>query len=93
MSSTPKHLALYNAFNWQPPQFAHVGLLLDKGKQKLSKRSGSVHISEYREKGVFPEALLNFLALHGWSHSGSDSMNLKELVENVGTLSRFPVHI
>jgi len=84
MSSTPKHLALYQAFGWEPPKFAHVGLLLDKDRQKLSKRLSSTNISQLREQGVFPEALTNFVALLGWSHNfGRDVMTMDDLIENV----------
>jgi glutamyl-tRNA synthetase len=85
MSSTPKHLAMYNAFGWQPPAFAHVGLLMDENRQKLSKRKLDIDISAFRDKsGIFPEALTNYVALLGWSHGQrSDIMSLQQLVENV----------
>jgi glutamyl-tRNA synthetase len=84
MSSTPKHLSMYEAFGWTPPKFAHVGLLVDLKKQKLSKRTGSIDIAAYRNQGVFPEALTNFVALLGWSHyEKSDVMSLEDLVKNV----------
>jgi glutamyl-tRNA synthetase len=61
MSSTPKHLAIYEALGWSPPVFAHVGLLLDKDRQKLSKRHGSIDVASFRDKmGVFPETLTNY---------------------------------
>lgn len=83
MSSTPKHLALYQAFNWQPPQFAHVGLLLDKDRQKLSKRTQSIDIRHWRLAGIFPETLTNFVALLGWSHNtGQDVMSMSDLIRN-----------
>jgi glutamyl-tRNA synthetase len=75
---------MYQAFGWEPPAFAHVGLLLDKDRQKLSKRTGSIDISEWRNKGVFPETLTNFLALLGWSHKAkSDVMSMEDLIRNV----------
>lgn len=84
ISSTPKHLALYRAFNWQPPVFAHVGLLMDIHGNKLSKRNFDVDLDHYKQRGVFPETLTNFVALMGWSHSRkSDVMDLSELVEIV----------
>ncbi|KAI3336566.1 hypothetical protein HD806DRAFT_517705 [Xylariaceae sp. AK1471] len=67
--STPRHVALYNAFGWQSPQFAHVGLLVDQKKQKLSKRFGSFNLSSWKEKGILPIALLNYVLLLGWSPS------------------------
>lgn len=84
MSSTPKHMAMYQAFGWTPPTFAHVGLLLDKNRQKLSKRLESMSIADLRHEGVFPETLTNFVALLGWSHNtGNDTMCLQELINNV----------
>lgn len=84
LSTTSRHLALYNAFGWQPPLFAHVGLLVDAEGQKLSKRNSGVDtdIKSYREKGYLPEALTNFVSLLGWSHKeGSDFMDLEKMVE------------
>jgi glutamyl-tRNA synthetase len=85
MSSTPKHLELYQAFGWQPPAFAHVSLLVDKNGAKLSKRTGSIDLSELRDKqGIFPGTLINFAALLGWSHIGSDDfMEMEDLIRNV----------
>lgn len=86
MSSTQKHLALYQAFGWSPPSFAHVGLLLDKQGQKLSKRTPgtAVMVSTARDLGIFPETLTNAVALLGWSHNKkNDLMNMEELIENV----------
>jgi glutamyl-tRNA synthetase len=85
MSSTPKHLAMYNAFQWEPPSFAHVGLLMDQNRQKLSKRNMDLDISAFRNKmGIFPETLTNFVALLGWSHNQrKDIMSLQRLIETV----------
>ncbi|ROT42086.1 glutamyl-tRNA synthetase [Sodiomyces alkalinus F11] len=67
--STPKHVALYNAFNWTPPAFAHAGLLCGPNGEKLSKRNRDIDIdmAAYRDKGILPSALNNWLALLGWS--------------------------
>ncbi|ODA77107.1 hypothetical protein RJ55_07625 [Drechmeria coniospora] len=65
--STPKHLALYHAFGWDPPTFAHLGLLVNPDGSKLSKRNDSVNISRYAEEGVFPIALLAWLSNLGCS--------------------------
>ncbi|RFU34964.1 hypothetical protein B7463_g1404, partial [Scytalidium lignicola] len=82
MSSTPKHLAMYEAFGWTAPQFAHVGLLVNHKNQKLSKRDGSIDISSYRDQGVFSETLTNFVALLGWSHGEkTDVMSMQDLIE------------
>lgn len=84
MSSTPKHLAMYNAFGWTPPKFAHVGLLLDTNRAKLSKRNQDIDIASFRNQGVFPETLTNFVALLGWSHNQpKDMMSLEDLIKHV----------
>ncbi|POS84882.1 hypothetical protein EPUL_002850, partial [Erysiphe pulchra] len=83
MSSTHKHIAIYEAFGWEPPTFSHVGLLLDESKKKLSKRKASMEIAKIRSEGIFPETLTNFVALLGWSHElSSDVMSMKKLIEH-----------
>lgn len=67
ISSTPLHVMLYASFEWTPPQFAHLPMILGPDKAKLSKRHGATTVVEYREQGYLPEALFNFLALLGWS--------------------------
>lgn len=67
ISSTPKHLFLYEAFGWQPPQFIHMPLLLGMDKKKLSKRRNPTSIFFYRDSGYLPEAFINFLSLMGYS--------------------------
>ncbi|MBI4186174.1 MAG: glutamate--tRNA ligase [Chloroflexi bacterium] len=67
LSSTPRHLLLYRALGFEPPQFAHLPMLLGTDRSKLSKRHGAVSITEYREQGYLPETMVNFLALLGWS--------------------------
>lgn len=67
ISSTPKHLHLYRCFGWHAPVFAHLPLLLNTDKSKLSKRQGDVAVTDYREKGYLPQALLNFVAFLGWN--------------------------
>jgi glutamyl-tRNA synthetase len=90
MPSTPKHLHLYEAFGWEPPAFAHVGLLQGPNNQKLSKRNADTDIKSYKNQGIFPEALTNFVALLGWSHRQStDILSLEQLVENVRSQSVF----
>ena len=82
MTSTPLHVALYEAFAWAPPEYAHVPLLVDKTGAKLSKRNADADIASFRDRGIFPEALTNFTALLGWSHQGkNDVMDLAELSE------------
>ena len=65
--STPRHILLYQAFGWEPPSFLHLPLILEKGGGKLSKRHGDVSVEAYRERGYLPEAVVNYLALLGWS--------------------------
>lgn len=82
LSSLPKHLLLFEYLNWPAPRYAHVPLLLNRDKTKLSKRQGSVSVQEYREKGYLPEALLNFLALLGWNPGTTQELfSLAELIE------------
>ena len=84
MPSTPKHVFLYEAFNWSPPAFVHVGLLQNEEKKKLSKRDGDVDVDVYRKKGYLPEALNNFVALLGWSHTRkNDTMTMQDLIDEV----------
>ncbi|RSH85561.1 Glutamate--tRNA ligase mitochondrial [Saitozyma podzolica] len=68
LNSLPKHHQLYRAFDWTPPQFGHLPLLVNPDGTKLSKRTGDVRVEHYRKAGYEPEALLNFLALMGWDH-------------------------
>lgn len=83
MTSTPKHLVMYKAFGWDPPHFAHVGLLQDIERQKFSKRNADLDIRTFEKDGIFPEALVNYVALHGWSHNlGNDFLSLQDLVQN-----------
>lgn len=85
MASTPLHYDLYHAFGWQPPVFAHVGLLVDENKAKLSKRNQDLVLdvrSMREEYGVLPEALTNFVALLGWSNpTQNDVKDLRELAD------------
>ncbi|OHA45890.1 MAG: glutamate--tRNA ligase [Candidatus Terrybacteria bacterium RIFCSPLOWO2_01_FULL_44_24] len=67
LPSTPKHVLLYKAFDWQVPYFAHLPLLLNPDRSKLSKRQGDVAVEDYLAKGYYPEAVLNFVALLGWN--------------------------
>lgn len=79
------HVALYNAFKWEPPRFGHVPLLVDKSGQKLSKRNADIDLSSFKDQqGIFPATLVNFAALLGWSHSQkSDIFDLEELEQLV----------
>lgn len=70
ISSTPKHIKLYEVFGWQPPVWCHVPLLRNKDKTKISKRKNPTSLIWYRDQGYLPEALVNFLALMGFSMPG-----------------------
>ena len=84
ISSTPKHILLYQAFGWNMPEFAHFPVLREINRSKLSKRHGAVGILEFKEGGYLPEALLNFLTLLGWSHpEGKEIFSLDEFVEKI----------
>ena len=83
ISSTPLHQNLYQAFEWEPPVFIHLPLLRNLDKSKMSKRKNPVSINYYRRQGFLPEALLNFLALQGWSLSEDQEIfSVQEMVDN-----------
>ncbi|MGQ9705998.1 MAG: glutamate--tRNA ligase [bacterium] len=86
ISNTPKQLLLYRAFGWEPPLFAHVPLIHGTDRKRLSKRHGAVSISAYKEDGILPEAMFNFLSLLGWS-SGND----KEIMSENEIIKRFTI--
>lgn len=82
LSSTPKHILLYDYFGWEKPQFAHLPLLLNPDRSKLSKRQGDVAVEDYFAKGYLKEALINFIALLGWnSGDNKEFYYLNELIE------------
>jgi glutamyl-tRNA synthetase len=82
LPSTPKHVLLYRYFGWKLPRFAHLPLLLNPDKSKLSKRQGDVAVEEYRQKGFLPEALVNFVALLGWNPGDErEFFTMEELVQ------------
>lgn len=82
LPSLPKHIILYEAFGWEPPQFAHLPLILSKERKKLSKRDGDVSVDEFRAKGYLPEALVNFCALLGWNPSADREIyEMSEMIE------------
>ncbi len=88
LSSTPKHVLLYRAFGWDLPVFAHLPLLLNPDRSKLSKRQGDVAVEDYMRKGYLPEALLNFIAFLGWNPGDErEIFSLEELVREF-TLER-----
>ncbi|MEK6553252.1 MAG: glutamate--tRNA ligase, partial [Bacteroidota bacterium] len=83
LSSTPKHVLLYDSFGWERPIFAHLPLLLNPDRSKLSKRQGDVAVEDYRAKGFLKEALVNFVALLGWNAGDDKEFYLmNELIKN-----------
>lgn len=83
MSSTPKHIFLYQAFGWTPPTFMHMPLLLGKDGKKLSKRKNPTSIFYFRDSGYLSEALVNFLTLMGYSMPGDKEMyELDEIIRD-----------
>jgi glutamyl/glutaminyl-tRNA synthetase len=84
MPSTPKHILLYRYLGWMAPRFAHVGLLQNSKREKLSKRDDALGFRSFEKDGIFPEALVNFVALFGWSHKlPTDVLNMQDLIKNV----------
>ena len=67
LTSVPKHILLYDAFGWEKPEFAHVPLILNADRTKLSKRQGDVATEDFLKKGYLKEALINYIALLGWN--------------------------
>jgi glutamyl-tRNA synthetase len=85
LPSFPKHLLLYRYLDWEPPQFAHLPLILNPDRTKLSKRQGDVAVEDFRDQGYLPETLINFIALLGWSPADDRELfSLAELVEQFG---------
>ena len=70
LSNTPKQVAIYEAFGWKVPEFAHLSTILGSDRERLSKRHGATSIASFREMGILPEALVNYLALLGWGAEG-----------------------
>lgn len=80
--STPKHILLYRFFGWDLPQFAHMPLLRNPDKSKLSKRKNPVWASWFRKEGFLPEAVRNYLALLAWAHpNGKEQFSIEEMME------------
>ncbi len=83
ISNTPRQLALYRAFGWEPPEFAHLSTILGPDRTRLSKRHGATSMESFREMGILPEALRNYLALLGWSPADgkTEILSNEELVK------------
>jgi nondiscriminating glutamyl-tRNA synthetase len=82
LSNTPKHIALLRALGYREPRFGHIPLILNPDRSKMSKRKSQTAITDFREQGYLPEAMVNFLAFLGWSPGTEEEIfNLAELVE------------
>ncbi len=82
ISSIPKHVQLFKAFDWEVPQYAHLPIILGTDRSKLSKRHGAKPASEFREDGFLAEAILNYMAFLGWTPtSGKELLTLAEMVQ------------
>jgi glutamyl-tRNA synthetase len=81
LSNTPRQIQLYQAFGREPPQFAHVPLILGTDKARLSKRHGATSVMAYRDMGYFPEAVVNYLVRLAWSHGDQEIFSREELIE------------
>lgn len=74
LNSTPKHVLLYKAFGWEVPKFYHIPLLLNADRSKLSKRSKDISVADYMEQGFLPSAVVNYVALLGWSSPNNEEI-------------------
>jgi len=92
LPSTPKHILLYEAFGWQKPAFAHIPLLLNTNKSKLSKRQGDVSVEDYINKGYTKEAIINFIALLGWHPGKGEEEEIFSLQDLITKFSLEKVH-
>ena len=82
LPNTLRQLMIYEAMGWQAPQFGHMALILDEDRQKLSKRKGAVACGQLKEEGYLASAVLNFIALLGWSHpEGKEIMSVEDMVQ------------
>ena len=88
VSSTPKHVYLYEAFGWEAPKFVHLPNILNKEKKKLSKRQGDVAVEDFKKKGYLPEGLVNYVALVGWSPEENKEIFSMEELEQAFSIER-----
>jgi nondiscriminating glutamyl-tRNA synthetase len=88
LSSAPKHIFIFESFGWELPIFAHLPLILNPDKTKLSKRQGDVATEDYLKKGYLPHALINFLALLGWNPKGDQEIYTRDELTELFDLSK-----
>ncbi|HSG04822.1 MAG TPA: glutamate--tRNA ligase, partial [Nitrospiria bacterium] len=82
VNNTPRQIQIYHALGLPIPKYAHLSMILGSDKARLSKRHGATSITEYRDQGYLPEALINYLVRLGWSHGDQEIFSLDELIEN-----------
>lgn len=88
LPSTPKHVYLYEAFGWEAPTFVHLPNILNQDRKKLSKRQGDVAVEDFRRKGYLKEALVNYVALLGWSPDDNQEIFTMEELEHAFNLEK-----
>ena len=81
IGNTPQQILLYRAFGWEPPEFAHLPMMLSPKGEKLSKRNGAVSVKEYRDKGYTPMGVLNYLVRFGWSSGDQEIFSREQLIQ------------
>jgi glutamyl-tRNA synthetase len=81
LNNTPKQIHIYRALDFEPPQFAHIPMILGPDKSRLSKRHGATSVQAYREMGYLPEAMVNYLVRLGWSYGDQEIFTREELIE------------
>lgn len=92
LPSVPKHLLIYKYLGWEPPQFAHVPLLLNADRSKLSKRQGDVAVEDYIKKGYLKEAIINFVVFLGWNPGGGSTQEIFTIEELIKIFDLSRVH-
>jgi glutamyl-tRNA synthetase len=92
LPSTPKHVALYKAFGWNAPEFAHLPLLLNADRSKLSKRQGDVAVEDYIKKAYLREAIINFVVFLGWNPGSGEEQEIFSMEELEKAFSIEKVH-
>src|SRR5690606_32837758 len=80
LNNTPRQMNILRALGVEPPVYAHVPMILDEHGKKLSKRTGAASVTEYRDAGFLPEAVLNYLVRLGWAHGDQEIFSLDEMV-------------
>jgi glutamyl-tRNA synthetase len=92
VNNTPRQIHIFNALEKELPSFGHVPMILGADGERLSKRHGAVSVTQYRDEGYLPEALLNYLARLGWSHGDDEIFSAAQLVQwfDLGHVARSP---